>query len=107
MNNTTIFKLTIIGIISGILLNGFVFVKLWEWFITPVFHVDGITIAQSVGIALIFNFLTYNYDKADNDKENKNLENKKPSDLLLKFYGRIFGKALGALFFGWVITLFM
>ena len=109
MSNFTLFKYAIFSIVLGIVLNGLVFAKLWEWFIIPVFNIHPITIIQSIGIMTIFTFLNYKYD--DNDKnETKSgdeLTDEEKRDLLLKLYGRILGKALGTLFFGWIITLFM
>jgi len=100
-----ILKFTIFGIVGGIILNALVFIKLWEWFIIPVFNVNSITIPQSIGLTLFLSYLTYKYE---NDDENKTTtDNKQIKKMLYVYYGKVFGRALGALLFGWIITLFM
>jgi hypothetical protein len=41
-------------IIPGMMLNGFVTVQLWNWFIIPNFNAPAITLPAAIGIHLVF-----------------------------------------------------
>lgn len=41
------------------LVDGFVMMKLWEWFIAPAFHVPTITMTLGLGFSLIASHLTH------------------------------------------------
>ncbi len=65
------FMLAILGVVALIaitsLWRGFVLVKLWSWFIVPVFHLPLLTYAPAIGLSLVVGFLVYQYhsDEAD------------------------------------------
>lgn len=42
----------------GYMLEGFVLVKLWHWFVVPQFHVAELTIPIALGLACIVGLLT-------------------------------------------------
>jgi len=54
------------------ILNGFVFYKLWGWFIVPVFHTPELGIVTAMGIALLVSFLTSQTHHEYKDHERKN-----------------------------------
>ena len=93
------FTVFVIGILFNCIINGYVFLKLWEWFIIPIFKVHSLNIVQSIGILLFINFI-----RLDRDKES-----------IIQNYWEEFVKsiiknvviAVVALLFGWTITLFM
>lgn len=53
-------------IISPII-NGYVIMKLWAWFIVTTFNLPSLKIAQSVGIMLLINYFLAKLEK-DSDK---------------------------------------
>jgi len=60
------FIINLFYLIIGVFVNGFVFMKLWLWFIVPIFDLKPLTIAMAIGITLVFNFVTM---KIDSTKE--------------------------------------
>jgi hypothetical protein len=55
-----------------VVIRGFVFSVLWGWFIAEAFSLPAIGIAHSIGLAMMFTFLSYQYDaKKKNDKDEK------------------------------------
>jgi hypothetical protein len=53
IKNLTIILLSIVHIIISIYLNALLYATLWAWFVTPVFHIDPISLAQAYGLAMI------------------------------------------------------
>lgn len=91
--------LTVIVLIA-IIGKGLVLTKFWEWFISDYFDIKKLTIPNALGISLIFEMITKNYDKEkykEKDKENNvTLETALRSILTLIF----------ALLIGYIIYLF-
>lgn len=52
-------------VIISALLGGFVFMKLWEWFVVYTFKVDPLSMAQSVGLLIVWSFLTHKHKKTN------------------------------------------
>lgn len=50
--------LFLLWIVSGTIIRGLVFAKLWDWFLIPNLHVPPIGAAQALGIALLVSVLT-------------------------------------------------
>lgn len=76
--------------------RGYVFSKLWLWFIVSTFGAIPLGIAQSIGLAAVVGFLTYQYDQYE-DKEKGVAE---------KMTTMIAVAALSpgmALLFGWIV----
>lgn len=48
-----------VGLLVVILLEAFVLIKLWEWFVVPTFGLSLLNIPQAVGISLIAAILTH------------------------------------------------
>jgi len=94
----------IIGIFLGIIIaqivNAFVFTKLWEWFIVPIFTIQPVNLLQAIGIMILVNFFRLKAIKIEEEQDN--------------FWER-FGKNLAqsilvaiiTLFLGGIVTLFL
>jgi hypothetical protein len=59
-----------LGIAYGTFAHGFVGMKLWEWFIVPVFNIKSISLLQAAGIMLIVRLFTYETAGKDIAKSN-------------------------------------
>lgn len=92
------------AIVAGIILEGFVIMKLWEWFIVPTFGFDTLELPVAIGISTLASVIQ-NYH--DHDKQNKD----EGDNNLLKTYGKLFyisiGRPLVFLFIGWIVSMFM
>jgi hypothetical protein len=78
--------------------DGFVLMKLWAWFVVPMFHLPVLTIVAAVGLGLIVAFLTH--QKPADTEEN-------PMATLMISATYSFFHAAMCLAVGWVVTLFM
>ncbi len=54
--------------------TGFVFAKLWLWFITPIFHIQPIGVFASAGLAYIAAFLTHQMDFYSMDRKGDSIK---------------------------------
>lgn len=81
--------------IAALIWRGFVFSKLWAWFIVPVFHAPSLTVGTAIGVAAVTGFLTAKVEVAAKEKQT-----------LEAFYQSL-GAALAhpafCLLFGWII----
>ena len=87
--------------VASSIFNGYALSVLWGWFVVPTFGVPVLGIVPAIGIAMVVSYLTHQIDT--HKKEEK----------------RSFGKTIAhstvfailkpslALFFGWVVHLFM
>jgi len=81
------------------IVNGFVLVKLWGWFIVDTFGVVGLTIPHAIGVALIVNLLTM-------DLRNSNSGDEEKSKAIGQLVGRLLAPFL-TLLLGYVVYLFI
>ena len=51
------------------LINGFVLMTLWEWFVTPTIGWRTINTVEGIGLGLLFSFITYHYKPSIEDDE--------------------------------------
>lgn len=61
--------IAIVTISLNALVDGFTMMKLWEWFIAPVFHVSNITMPLGLGLGLIAAHLTHQSNATPKDAE--------------------------------------
>ncbi len=80
------------------IINGFVFSKLWLWFITPMFNLRGLTIVESICFMLIVLFL-----KGGKAKKAKAKKYDFWEDYVINIT-IVLLKACLYLFFGWVLS---
>ena len=89
----------IILAVIGIILGGFIFMKVWIWFITPVFtELPVLNLAQSIGVATFGSMVWGKRPKTD--------ENKEFSDVLADWFGNLF-YVLFMFGAAWIIHLFI
>jgi hypothetical protein len=90
---------SIVNTIVGIIIGGFVMMKIWQWFAVPVFGVQQIALVPAIGIGLLISFLTHQHIPQPEGRE------------ISKVIGESIGEAvlypIIVLFFGWVVSLFM
>lgn len=98
MENFGKFMSIVFVIIFSTIINGFVFSKLWLWFIVPTFQIHPLRVVEAIGITLLINFFLLNRGVKSDDK------------FWEKFASNIINLILMAgfvLFTGWVVTLFL
>lgn len=47
-------------------MNGYTFMKLWQWFVVPTFHLPVLSLVQALGLGMCVTFLTYKPQLNDN-----------------------------------------
>jgi hypothetical protein len=69
MENFVKFMTVVLAMIISPIINGFVFSKLWFWFIVPTFQMQPLRVVEAIGIIFLINFIRVKIDKeADKDK---------------------------------------
>ena len=71
MENFGKFCFTVILMVLSVFIGGFVFIKLYEWFIMSAFQAPKITFAQALGVML---FVGYLKPKTKKDEEKFSIE---------------------------------
>ena len=99
MENFGKFMTIVLAMIISPIINGFVFSKLWLWFIVPIFQMQPLRIVEAIGIIFLINFIRMKRDRAA-DKE----EFWKTFTTNMIFVVLMAGFALLS---GWVVTLFL
>ena len=96
----------IMALILTPIIYGFVFCKLWIWFVVPTFGLQSLTLIQAIGLSFIISFFLGKNDlfKEQNNKNNTRQDNTEAISKLL-FLPLIYGGLV--LFFGYIISLFM
>ena len=98
MENFNKFIAISLAMIISPIIRGFVFSKLWLWFIVPTFQMQPLKFVEAIGIILLINFFIV---KLEDINENN--------------FWEVFGQnaifvvvtACFALFSGWILTLFL
>jgi hypothetical protein len=57
MANFGKFMAIVLGIIISPIINGFVFSKLWVWFIVSTFQIQPLRVVEAIGIIFVLNFV--------------------------------------------------
>jgi len=94
------FLASIGGFLYGVFAMGFVSMKLWAWFVVPVFGLKALTITQAYGLAMIASLWTHQFFINTNKDERETAEK----------VGHLIGVLLTpwmALFFGWLVHAFL
>ena len=86
----------VIAIVITTLLGGYAFMKLWDWFVVWTFHIQSLSLIQSIGLVFLWGYLKPK--KKDEDELTMEKFTKQFIEAILWF-----GITLGL---GWVITLF-
>lgn len=90
----------LIFVIPLSMLRGWATVKLWGWFVAPVFHVPELTLVPAMGISLLVSFLTTQLH-TDTDEKKTDAE-KFGRDLIYSIFIPLMGVG-----FGWLYHQFM
>lgn len=90
----------IVLIVASSILNGYVLSVLWGWFVVPTFGAPSLSIAPAIGIALVVGYMTHQIH--DCQKEDRSFSQK-----IAEGVAMIVLKPMLALFFGWIVHLFM
>jgi hypothetical protein len=93
------FMTIILAAILSPIINGFVLLKLWTWFIIPIFHLEPLTLVQSIGLVFICNFILYQRNPKEDKDEFWNT--------ILELIITTLSAAITALLCGWIVSLFM
>jgi hypothetical protein len=90
-----------LGLLYGVFAGGFVGMKLWTWFIVPVFGAKALTIVQAWGIALLVSLWTHQTQILTNKDE------REPYEKILALFGMVINPWI-VLLIGWAgKSLFM
>lgn len=99
MENFGKFMTVLLGMIISPLVNGFVFAKLWAWFIVSTFGAHPIRLVEAIGLILLINFMLAKKSKdGDADKFWETFTENVIFIILMAGF---------ALLSGWIVTLFM
>jgi hypothetical protein len=97
MENFGKFMAGLLVLIINPIISGFVVLKLWLWFVVPIFGAQPLRLVESIGLIFLISYVFYKYQK--------------PSDGFWSEFGnRVFSlifMAAFVLFSGWIIQLFM
>ena len=92
---------TLVALVLGTIIGGFVLSKLWVWFMVPIFDLNPLRIVEAIGLTFIVGYMTKNPIET-----NETLEGPFLKELLIAFLQTLI-TAGGFLFIGWLIHLFM
>lgn len=81
------------------ILNGYVLMKLWSWFIAPTFKLPLLTIPLAIGIGYTVTHLTHKSPKKDDSKS--------WGHVLFESFLWVSLKSATALTIGWLVSLFI
>lgn len=69
MENFGKFMTIVLAMIISPIVNGFVIMKLWTWFVVPTFEASPLRVVEAIGLMFLVNYLKAKRDKeADKDK---------------------------------------
>ncbi|MBI2466133.1 MAG: hypothetical protein HYV66_02820 [Candidatus Sungbacteria bacterium] len=80
--------------------NGYALNVLWEWFIVPTFGAPNLGIVPAIGVAMVVSYLTHQTHNCK--KEERNF-----GEMVAEGAARAVVNPSLALFFGWIVHLFM
>jgi hypothetical protein len=113
---TLVFLVSILLCPFIMVLNGYALSVLWGWFIVPAFNLNPLSIPIAIGIMMIVSYVTHQTDlhkvlKKSYEKK-RNIEHIEDTDEYMYsslFAHLLFGflKPSLALFFGWIVHLFV
>ena len=98
MENFGKFMTVLLALIISPIITGFVFSKLWMWFIVPTFDLQPLKIVEAIGIVFIINFVKA---KRTKDQNNDNFWQEFAQGMVFIVLMSCF-----ALLSGWILTMF-
>jgi hypothetical protein len=98
MENFGKFMTIVMAMIISPIINGFVIMKLWAWFIVPTFEMNPLRIVEAIGIMYLINFIRMKRDKDQTDNFWEEFSTNVVFVLLMAGF---------ALLSGWIVQMFM
>lgn len=99
MENFGKFMTIILAMIISPIISGFVIMKLWLWFIVPIFEINPLRIVEAIGLMFFVNYLKIKrYEEEDRDRFWEKFKANVLYTILMAGF---------ALFTGWLVNLFM
>jgi hypothetical protein len=92
------FMTVLLAMIISPIIGGFVIMKLWDWFIIPIFDIHPLRLVEGIALVLIFSYIKADYKKTTTENFWE--------DFIAKCLF-VVTMAAFALFAGWIIHLFM
>jgi len=99
MENFGKFMTVLLAMIISPIINGFVFSKLWLWFIVPIFQIQPLRVVEAIGIILLVNFIIA---KIDREEVKEKFWRQFTANMIFIVLAAGF-----ALLSGWIVTLFL
>lgn len=93
------FMTVVLALIAAPIINGFVVMKLWGWFVVPTFEIHQLRLVEVIGLLFIVNFIIIGYKKTDPEE--------KPWEEFAKRIIFLIFAAAFMLFSGWLVSKFM
>lgn len=100
MENFGKFITIVLSFIITTLVGGFVFMKLWAWFIVSIFHLPSLNIIEAIGVMMIINYATHRSSSKTEKSENP------INDFLSLVITNIIISLL-VLLIGWILSFFL
>ena len=88
-------------VVGSAIWHGYVFSVLWGWFAVPAFGLPALSLAMSIGVALLANYATYHRVTVPSDP------NKDTGDKVIDSVAHIIAYPLIVLIMGWVIKQYI
>jgi cytochrome bd-type quinol oxidase subunit 1 len=85
----------------SITFSGYALSVLWDWFVAVTFGVESLSIPAAIGLSLIINYITYQYNEQESDSSISQ------SERLGKAVFMAMIRPSLALLTGWIVTMFM
>ena len=85
----------------SITFSGYALSVLWDWFVVVTFSTESLSIPAAIGLSLIVNYITYQYNEQQTDDTISQAER------LGKAVFMAVARPCIALLTGWLVTLFM
>lgn len=82
--------------------NGYALSVLWGWFVVPTFGAPALGVVPAIGIAMVVGYLTHQTTPDSKKEDDDGI-----GALIGKMVILALGKPAFALFFGWIVHLFM
>jgi hypothetical protein len=99
MENFGKFMTIVLAVVIAPIVSGFVILKLWAWFVVPIFETQPLRLVEAIGLMFLVNYLKAKRDKEANKE--KFWEQFVTNLVFLILYASI------ALLAGWVVSLFV
>lgn len=98
MENFGKFCFTIFALVVSAMIGGYILMKLYTWYVVPVFQTPSMGLAQSIGVSFFISYLKWNKKSTDKKQD--------WDEMMQDFFVSIF-MALMYFGFAWIFTFFI